>query len=44
MVVIFLVVASLVYAPLRVLWRLHNDDIESAGSDGWSMIGKNDRP
>jgi hypothetical protein len=43
-IVVVVVIASLVYAPLRVLWRLRTGDIESAGSDGQSMTGKTDRP
>jgi hypothetical protein len=32
--VVVLVIASVVYAGIRGIWRLHTGDVEEAGNDG----------
>lgn len=39
-VFIVLMVVTFLYAVARLVWRLHNDDIEAAGSDGRALTRK----
>jgi hypothetical protein len=39
-VFLILMVLTFVYAVARLAWRLHNDDVEPAGSDGKALTRK----